>query len=59
MKILKQSIKSLDYFGQPIALNFGKGRTVHNTLLGGIFSLLINVGMMIMILKLVLEIVSY
>ena len=38
----KEYIKSYDMFGYPVNLNFNKKGPIHNTLLGGIFSILIN-----------------
>ena len=48
-KIVK-SIKNHDIFGSPVSLNFNKDGSNYKTLIGGLFSLLIKVVMILFII---------
>jgi hypothetical protein len=39
MKRFKKYIKDSDWFGHPVALNFNNHGSTHNTLFGGVFSI--------------------
>ena len=45
MDKLRKIIKKIDIFGYPVNLNFNKKSNFHNTILGGIFSILLFVFM--------------
>ena len=58
MKLLKL-IRSLDYFGHRIELNFRKEGSSHNTLIGGIMSIFVRVFMAYYIFSLTSTLVNY
>ena len=47
MKRMRELVTSQDMFGHPISFNFDKKGAVHNTLIGGTVSILINVAMLL------------
>ena len=55
---LKKKIKDLDYFGQSIQLNLN-GQEQHNTLIGGVNSLFINIFMAAYIIVLFVGMVTF
>ena len=55
---LKKTIKNLDYFGQSIQLNLN-GKEQHNSLIGGINSLFINIYMTVYITLLFVGMVTF
>ena len=56
---LKNTIKSLDYYGHPIKFNFNKNGDTHNTLCGGIISILIRLTLFTYITYLAKKMIRY
>ena len=58
MSSFQTYIKTHDLFGHKIELNFNKKGSSHNTLIGGVFSILIKMVMLIYIYLLVKKLVN-
>ena len=59
IKNLYRSVKGADFFGYQVRLNFNKNGEVHNTFIGGIFSILIRVLMLGYVVNLFHKMISY
>ena len=40
---LSNIIKNRDYFGKPVEIHFNKSGNTHNTIVGGVVSILVNI----------------
>ena len=59
MKKVKSFVKSYDYFGENLNLNFGKGQTSEKTLIGGSVGLIIKFILYYYYVALIINIVKY